>query len=241
MAQLSDRMRRSTDELRSRIGEGARLITELHQATHARPERPPDDVVEKFRIAVEGADLAEEESSHLARDTQFELYVWGLFNAGNVPCRFGEPDLVCGIGQEEIGIAAKRIWSTEQAKKRLSSAAEQIERSGRRGLVAVNAQEYLSAAATLGELDEKGTAFNADIVRLHGHLPYLARKPHVLGLIVCGTTYSWPTLADGGREVKFTLYTQLMLFPNDDAEETFLRRFFSDHGDALRVWMQYNT
>jgi hypothetical protein len=32
-----------------------------------------------------------------------------------------------------------------------------------------------------------------------------------------------------------------MLFPNDDAEETFLRRFFSDHGDALRVWMQYNT
>jgi hypothetical protein len=236
-------MRNASDDLMARIAEGARTILELHTATHAAPRRPSEDVLRKLAVAITGSDLPGEEATHGARDTQFELLVWGLMRAGGLAsCHFDEsPDLRLDYGDEPVGIAAKRIWSPDQARKRLSHAADQIAASGIRGFIAVNAQEYLSAEAALGDdLAEKGAVFNHEVRRLHGHLPYIAKKPHVIGLIVCGTAVGWHRLPDGRPKTDLSSYFTMIGLADSPEDEAFASAFMGDLRDRLTEWMAYN-
>jgi hypothetical protein len=224
-----------------RIGESTRTIVETYLATHASEVKPPQIVLEKFALAIQGADTPAEETSHAARDAHWELYVWGLMTATGVPCEFAEPpDLLCMYGNEKIGVAAKRIWSQEQAKRRLSLGAEQIEASGLRGFIAVNGQEYLTEASGVDDLKIKGEEFNKDLARLHGHVPYLAGKKHVLGLIVGGTGYRWMVDPGGVRRAAFSNFHQLLVLADGVEAELFANQFASAQGTALGRWVQEN-
>ena len=232
---------RRVDELGKQLmGESARTVLELYIATHCGQTDPEPTVRSKFAEAIQGADLPEYEETHSARDIQFELYLWGVINASGGSCRFAEPDLIRDYGDEEVGVAAKRIWSQLQARKRLSSAAEQIAVSGLRGFIAVNAQEYLTADAGVADLRAKGQAISDALNRLHGHLPYIAKKAHVLGLFVGGTIYRWEVDSDGSVAFDLTAIHQWLFMANDAAEEERARLFSTAQEQRLAEWMAVN-
>jgi hypothetical protein len=73
------------------------------------------------------------------RDTQFELFVAAICQAaGFIPVDYLEPDVTCNVQGVQIGIAAKRIKSEVQVKKRIKKAAEQIQASGHVGIIALD-------------------------------------------------------------------------------------------------------
>jgi hypothetical protein len=73
------------------------------------------------------------------RDSQFHLYVAAVAqNAGFLDLRSGEPDVVCRLGDAELGIAAKRVKTTSKLATRIKKASDQIARSQRPGLIAVD-------------------------------------------------------------------------------------------------------
>jgi len=91
-------------------------------------------------------------------------------------------------------------------------------------------------------MQQKGEAFNRALHRLHGHLPYVAGKEHLLGLLVCGTGFSWRRSEDDHVPSAFNLtnYNQLLVLARDDAEEAFVKAFFEQQRVALQRWMQYH-
>lgn len=182
-----------------RIAEAACDALEFFVATHGATARPPAEVLERFAFAVCGADSPDEEVEHSERDAQFELFIWGQMNACGTSCRFEEPpDLMCTIGDERMGIAAKRLWSLAKARRRLGRAADQVEASSVPGFIAVNAQAYLgSSFALIDDLDDTRVAFVQAVQRLRGHLGYLGTKPHVLGIIISGTVCGLDRTDDG--------------------------------------------
>lgn len=227
---------------RDKVGEAARTLFEFYIITHCM-KKPPGDAVllDKLADALSGADVPVDEEAHSARDTQFELYVWGLLNATGSPCSFVEPpDLACRYGDEKIGIAVKRVWSLDQTKKRLSLAARQIARSRLRGFIAVSAQEFLTAEAGVPDLLEKGNAYNRDVARLHGHFPYLARKAHVLGATVIGATYRWDVPEVGQVHLGVTVWHQDFSWADTEEEERVFLGFTNARMSGLRDWMQQN-
>jgi hypothetical protein len=74
----------------------------------------------------------------VGRNSQFHLYLAAVCqNAGLVPVAYDEPDVSCTIDGKKFGIAAKRIKSMDQIKARIKKAGEQISRSKRPGIIAL--------------------------------------------------------------------------------------------------------
>ncbi|MHB1313618.1 MAG: hypothetical protein ACYC3L_16490, partial [Gemmatimonadaceae bacterium] len=90
------------------------------------------------------------------------------------------------------------------------------------------------------DLRTKGEEFNKDLSRLHGHIPYLAKKPHVLGLIVGGTVYRWTKTSDGTPRVAFSNFHQMLVLTEDDDGERFARQFTDTQASALSTWFRDN-
>jgi hypothetical protein len=241
LATDADSVRRLTDEERHIIGEAGRTVFELYLATHRQVDKPSNEICQKFGEAILGADLARDERDHFARNIQFELYLWGLFGLGSGRCEYAEPpDLISSYHDTTIGIAAKRIWSQEQAHKRLTKAADQIEAAGIPGIIAVNAQEYLTVDAAVAELATKGNAFNKDVVRLHGQFPEIAKKHHVLGLLLTGSTYRWDVPQDRAVEFNVSVYHQLLLLTDDSEQERLAISFSRERMEAFATWVMNN-
>jgi hypothetical protein len=222
------------------VPEAAKTILDFHFIIHAQAERPPDAVVQRLTAALSGGDVAETDADKRPRDTQFELEVWATLRIGGVDVWFEEPDLVFRADDELIGIAVKRIWSLEQAHKRLSDGAAQIERSKRQGLIATNVQQYLTGVGAELELAAKGRSFNIDVRRLHGQLAYLAKKKHVIGIILRGTG-SKPSNGIPGqpRAVALATYTQTFMFLDEDDPRDF-QGLFGRIGERLAEWYSQN-
>ncbi len=73
------------------------------------------------------------------RNTQFELYVAAVCQAaGFLPVDYQEPDVTCTIKGAQFGVAAKRLMSVNQTKKRVPKAARQIEATGVPGVIALD-------------------------------------------------------------------------------------------------------
>jgi hypothetical protein len=222
------------------VGEAARTALNFYLATQGVDSRPEPLAVAKVMEAVGGEDLAQTAGSRHARDIQFEIMLWGLLRAGGAKVWFDEPDLRFLLGDEHVGVAAKRIWSQDHARRRLSKGARQILATRLRGLIATNVQEYLDPATALGDLVEKGVAFNEDVGRLHGQIPYVAGKAQVLGLVLSGSALSGgrrPTV--GPRIVDLSTFTQVLCFA-DEAEGTRIEGFFDAMGQSLRAWYRDN-
>jgi hypothetical protein len=73
------------------------------------------------------------------RNVQFELYVAALCqDAGMLPVDYEEPDITCEMDGTMLGIAAKRIKSEPQIRKRIKEGIEQVTKSKMPGIVAVD-------------------------------------------------------------------------------------------------------
>lgn len=93
----------------------------------------------KLEIAVNGPPLIEDERrTSIARDTQFELCVASLATAGGLDVQLSEPDILLGRGPSEAGIAAKRVTSQSQLRKRIKQAAAQVARTEKPGFICLD-------------------------------------------------------------------------------------------------------
>jgi hypothetical protein len=73
------------------------------------------------------------------RDKQFELYLAAIcHNAGMLPVDCAEPDVTCVAGGIEFCIAAKRLKSFKSLKQHIRTAAEQIAKRKRPGVIALD-------------------------------------------------------------------------------------------------------
>lgn len=214
---------------------------ELYIATHASPQQPSAEGAAKLSEAVLGADLPSEEESHRARDIQFELFMLGFMNAAGTACRLAEPpDLICAYGDGEAGIAAKRLWSLEQAKRRLSEGAEQIERAGLPGFIAVNAQEYLTGFGEIQSVNEATPRYQERLARLHGQLGYLKTKPHVRGLLIAGTTFEWIHVDGRVPRLAVSSFYDFQAITDDSHTVDEVKRFTDAQIAEFGRWMQAN-
>jgi len=223
-----------------RVADATRLAIEMHVATHGIAEAT-EETVRKTTIALGGHAVAEAEQNHLARNTQHELYVHGLLNAGGGRAWFQEPpDIRFDYDGEQIGAAAKRIWSPDQLRRRLGEGAGQIEAAGIRGIIALNVETYLAGLQPTANDDllAKGSRFEEAIERLRGHGPYLAGKKHILGVLALGTAVGW---AVGKHvEVAASVYTWLWLIGDTDEDSRLAQAWFANWRGRLDAWMSEN-
>lgn len=223
------------------IGEAARTCLELYIATHARAEHPGSEASDKLAVAILGADLPSDEDAHRARDLQFELFMLGFMNAAGTACRLAEPpDLICAYRDGEAGIAAKRLWSLEQAKRRLSDGADQVERAGLPGFIAVNAQEYLTGFGEIQSVEEATPRYQERLARLHGQLGYLKTKPHVLGLLVAGTTFEWVRTEGQVPRLAVSSFYDFQAITDDSHKADEVKRFTDAQMEQFGRWMHAN-
>ncbi|MFH1924775.1 MAG: hypothetical protein ABIP48_33415 [Planctomycetota bacterium] len=72
------------------------------------------------------------------RDFQFELFVAAICqNAGLTPVEREEPDVTCTVDRVKYGIAAKRVKSAGNLRKRIQKGADQIQKAGLPGIIAL--------------------------------------------------------------------------------------------------------
>ncbi|MFC2083098.1 hypothetical protein ACFLSG_03565 [Candidatus Bipolaricaulota bacterium] len=117
----------------SEIGELSSIldsIEEMHE---------PDPWIAKLATAVNGPVLIEDECrSSIARDTQFELSIASRAVSGGLDVQLGEPDILIGTSTFQTGIAAKRVTSRAQLRKRIREAARQVGASGKPGFICLD-------------------------------------------------------------------------------------------------------
>jgi len=81
----------------------------------------------------------EDRSQSKGRDAQFELFVAAICQkAGMHPVSREEPDVTCHVGDIKFGIAAKRFKNVTSVKKHVRKAADQIEKAGLPGIIALD-------------------------------------------------------------------------------------------------------
>jgi hypothetical protein len=89
--------------------------------------------------AMKGGKLLEDEKNQSsARDFQFELFMGAMFKRGGYDVSFEEPDIVVSGAFGEMAIAAKRPRSKDNLGRLFQDADDQIDRSGKLGLIAVD-------------------------------------------------------------------------------------------------------
>jgi hypothetical protein len=136
-------------------------------------------LLKKCREILGGAVLPGEEQQHYERDIQFELYVNGTLGAGGFRPRLDEqPDIRFDLGTEDVGVAVKRIWSRDQAHKKLSDAAGP-EASRVRGIVGTTSS---SISTSFPPTNRSRYADSRSTNRWHDStdsFPYLFGKKHI--------------------------------------------------------------
>ena len=172
-------------------------------AASATRDRRPESVftVEKLRTVMGGDELGHGKNP-LARNTQFELYVAGLFAESGFEVSQGSTDATWRYLGEDLCIEAKRLTSLSRSAldARLSKAAGQIigdevhplfSLARNRGLIAVNVDAYF------GDIAEREPAAVSDqmlfdrmnVVRVA--CAPLAQKHAILGVMVFGYSAHW--------------------------------------------------
>lgn len=182
-----------------------------------------------------GGDLMDKGRDSLPRNTQFELYVAAMLRLPGGTVTGGEPDLRMLYGQEEVGVAVKRIRSLnpDQVQKNARDAAKQIHAVGRRGWIALNLDtrfarmDYSQPETTrLNEFDE---TFDSVVSALRR----ASHKPHVLGFILFGYVVGWhPPDVEGDAPRLHVAAPLRWIGLSDDAGEV---RLFDDF---TRSWHQ---
>lgn len=210
-------------ELLERLTDANRTITEFYIIVRAIIERPKSfnpTVRDKLVLMFGGHELESADRNNLARNTQFELFVYATFLMGGASVRIAEPDLQFLYGGGEVGLAAKRLRSPTQLERRAEEAADQIEATGNFGFIAVNLDRFAVGLPqdTDISVEERGAAYNENIRALHHLFPKFAGRPKVLGIMNFGTATTWHLRGDKPRFHVGT-FRQMLVFADTPAEQ----------------------
>lgn len=173
------------------VTEAQWTIVELYIATRGlgSAQRELSDVERaKCEEMLSGAEMPEADRNPLARSTQFELYLAGLFRMGDVRVMLAEPDLLIDYQGTPCGVAAKRVRSFRQAPRCAREAADQLRASGRPGFVAVNVDVLLKLRSDLPGPEATLAERLAVINEIEATM---AEREHVLGTITIGRDAVW--------------------------------------------------
>lgn len=200
-----------------RVTEAQWTIFDFYLIARATGGNVADDHLRKVRLALGGADLPEDDTNHLARNTAFELLVAATLTMGGVNVALDEPDVLALLGGGLIGIAAKRVQGIRSVRRRMRQAADQIRRSGSPGLIAVNADVILLGTAPIGDARTKGQAIDDELAEIHKADDELIHSTDVIGRIAFARTARWSF--DGDRPVLTQdMFRQYRLYERTDGE-----------------------
>ena len=166
--------------------EAAKTINEFGLITSLKIDNLEPVVRRKLKESLGGRALPDSRRGCSARNTQFELLLWAILGAAGVSPTIAEPDLRFRFRGEEVGIAAKRIWSPANAEKRLANGLRQVRASGIRGFVATNVGSYLHPAAAVGTDRSRSEAFGQDVRSLDEYFRSQSSQASLLGYIQLG-------------------------------------------------------
>jgi hypothetical protein len=100
---------------------------------------------QRVRDVVSGPIVRGDEVKHSrARDIQFELVTAAMFRQARYGVVLDEPDVIIDSTIPSFGIAAKRPRSFDAVQRNVESAARQIRRSGRLGIVALDITDAIA-------------------------------------------------------------------------------------------------
>lgn len=223
-----------SDEDAERLLEGTRTVFEAFLVTWALIERKRSSspfnlqTLDAFHL---GADLARAESNATPRNIQFELVAGAHLVLGGADIRPQEPDYRLLYHGAYVGIAVKRLTSTNTNTlcTRLREAVSQIESSTGVGFVAVNLDNWITDLAS-GTPDEVGRHFQQQLIDAHREVVNLAdRKATLLGALIFGTWLRW-LMQDGRRSLDWRNVFQFVGFVDSAAE----RQRFDEYFGPLR-------
>lgn len=204
------------DEFLRRIEECTQTCFEhylIARSTGPSSGNLPPEIVRKLEESLTGAEVADEEVNSPGRDTQFELFMRALLVMGDVRVWIAEPDLKFLYNGQEVGLAAKRVKRPRKLRQRFNEAVRQIERSGVRGFVGVNADLLVRHLGSEGHAAELGARFEERLKALKRIDEDFVSHPLVIGRLVLGTDTIWdlgkdrPTL-EGSRFHDYRVYAK---------------------------------
>ena len=163
-------------------------------------------------------------------NTQFELYVAAMLVHGGLEVTPGEPDLRLLYGYEKVGIAAKRLTSTDpdQASRHVKKAVQQIESTGLRGWIALNLDSRFAHVQLRDEksriLDDFTAVFESVTHAIQEH----SRNNQVLGIMLHGFLSEWvePANDEEPLQLSFSAPFRWEGWVDDDPAQTMLYNNF---------------
>ncbi len=144
-------------------------IREFYLISRTLPKRRDAETDGKLRVVLRG--------SAKAKNFQFELLLGALFAVAGIPVRPDPPDLRFLFGEEEWGIAAKRVTSDEQLAKRTTRAVGQLKEQRIRGIVAVNVDAFVRGLDVSEGMDGRWDEFDRSVVAMGQVVEWALDRP----------------------------------------------------------------
>jgi hypothetical protein len=195
-------------------------------------------IMVKIEVMLGGADKEEEDRNSIARDTQFELYVASTLMMGGIMVQFDEPDLRFHYGEELMGVAVKRLKSPKQLEKRVKAGVAQLEKSTKRGFIAVNLDMFLKKVRLVGEDSDRFAQFDKSNIPFLKLEPLLEQNPMVIGILAFGSTSSW-VFGEGKPQMDSSNFHRFVSYSDDPEEKEFGQMFLNNLISNIR--MRLNT
>ncbi len=184
---------------------------------------------ERLQVLMDGP---EEYSANPCRawDFQFELFVAAQLVLGGLEASDGEPDLRFRYGYEEVGIAVKRLTSlsTNQVRRNVRKAAEQIQTSKLRGWFALNLDTTFREVPVHGEREELIPRFEAAFDSIKSITEEVSSQNDILGVLAYGHLSGWTFRADAKPELLIRAPFRWVHWRGDDPAGELLFKDFSD-------------
>lgn len=226
--------------LATAYAEAGRVVVEHYLMSRVLRDRPTmlsDAVAGKLQASLGGADRPSEDRNPIARNTQFEMYVFTLLVLGGCYVRVDEPDLRTTFGDEIIGIAAKRVASPRKLIVRSQEAAGQLSNQGLRGFIALNMDQQVTLPTPPADsipAEQRGARFNAAMQPLFKVERALCANPAVIGMLVF-LRCTFQMDASAKSESLNEYFVQVREFTNGDGPSDEARSFFERLFEGCRA------
>lgn len=177
-------------------------------------------------------------ANSVGRNTQFHFFASAMCQAGGMkPVTYEEPDLVCTLNDQRIGIAVKRVKSANQAAKRIRDAVAQIRGASLPGVIALDLtvalnpeNERFAISSNEQEYVELHAAYvNWFLTPLEPRIRQWVAQENVLGLVA---TYNQPRLNHEGKWELSGITVQMPTAGSAEGREVF-EKFFRSYTSAL--------
>jgi hypothetical protein len=216
------------EDLLARLTDAQRTIWEQYIIVRSCG-KPPKQLssLHKSKLGemLSGAGTEAADRNPLARSTQFELLVAAFFAMGDAKVGFASADLCLSLPGEDVVIAVKRLNRAGKLKVRVKEAVAQIERDGRRGLIALNLDVYARHIHLDVDEENRGSQFQAEVSDLEPIIELLKNRTSVLGVANFGTVTTWSFTKDLPR-FEMNWFRQIRLTRNSHDEDMRFTPFF---------------